>query len=265
MLSLIDTHCHLDMDAYHDDLSEVLHRAEKNHIDRVISVGIDLSSSRAAIDIAKRFTSVYATVGVHPHDVKNINNDTYDKLVTLAAENTNVVVGYGEIGLDYVKLYSPREVQKKRFIEQLHLAIDLNLPVIIHDREAHEDLISILKTTPQNPKGGVIHCFSGNLSMAQLCIEMGYYISIPGVVTFKNAVELQEVARKINIEHMLLETDGPFLAPHPFRGKRNEPSYVLNIAEYIAKLRSMDTEQLAMVTTKNANRLFCFEKTEKLL
>ena len=141
----------------------------------------------------------------------------------------------------------------------------MNLPVIIHDREAHEDLISILKTTPQNPKGGVIHCFSGNLSMAQLCIEMGYYISIPGVVTFKNAVELQEIARKINIEHMLLETDGPFLAPHPFRGKRNEPSYVLNIAEYIAKLRSMDTEQLAMITTKNANRLFCFEKTEKLL
>lgn len=265
MLSLIDTHCHLDMDAYRDDLSEVLHRAEKNHIDRVISVGIDLSSSKAAIDIAQRFTSVYATVGVHPHDVKNIMNDTYDKLVTLAAENTNVVVGYGEIGLDYVKLYSPREVQKKRFIEQLHLAIDLNLPVIIHDREAHEDLVSILKTTPKNPKGGVIHCFSGNLNMAQLCIEMGYCISIPGVVTFKNAVDLQEVARKINIEHMLLETDGPFLAPHPFRGKRNEPSYVLNIAEYIAKLRSMDTEQLAMITTKNANRLFCFERTEKLL
>lgn len=253
---LVDTHCHLDMEAYQSDLPEVLDRAAKSHVHHVLTIGIDVASSRRAVQLAEEYTCISASVGIHPHDVGSITLQDYKDIGDLIEKHRNKIVAYGEIGLDYVKRYSPIDQQKKHFSYQLHLAAEYDLPAIIHDREAHEDILRILKSAPKNKQGGVIHCFSGDLYFARQCIDLGYFISVPGVVTFKNAASLHEVAREIDGEHLLLETDGPFLAPHPFRGKRNEPAYILQIAKHVAHLRSMDVTQLADITTSNAQRLF---------
>jgi TatD DNase family protein len=253
-ISLIDTHCHLDMDSYQEDLDLVLERAARAGISSIITIGIDLESSRQAIDIATQHKSVYATIGIHPHDAKQASEDDLTRLAEMAGHEK--VVGYGEIGLDYAKLYSPKKRQKEIFHQQLSLAKRLELPVIIHDRDAHEDTLNILQEHAPFPRGGILHCFSGDLDFAKKILDLNFYISIPGIVTFKNAKALQEVAKKIPLESMLLETDGPFLAPVPFRGKRNEPAYLRHTAERISELRLMAIEELAMVTSTNACNIF---------
>jgi TatD DNase family protein len=202
---------------------------------------------------------VFATIGIHPHDVDNITDTTLSMVADLGQKNKEQVVGYGEIGLDYVKKYSTSENQRRQFRNQLSLARDLQLPVIIHDREAHEDTLTILKEGGPLQNGGIMHCFSGDIQFARQVLDLGLHISIPGTITFKNADLLKEVAQHIPLSSLLLETDGPFLTPHPFRGKRNEPLYVLYTAEEIAKLRDIPLAQLAEQTSRNAVELFGLE------
>lgn len=255
-ISLIDTHCHLDMDAYGEDLDDVLQRASLHRVRHIITIGIDLKSSKGAVALAESHANISATIGIHPHDVDSITSATYDALGVLADNHREHIVGYGEIGLDYVKEYSAAENQRRHFANQLILARDLRLPVVIHDREAHEDTLRILKETGAGVNGGVMHCFSGDLELAQRVLDLGFSISIPGVVTFKNAAALQEVARTIPLNSMLIETDGPFLSPHPLRGKRNEPVNVLYTADCIASLRGLTLDEVAAATTANACTLF---------
>jgi TatD DNase family protein len=253
---LIDSHCHLDMNAYKDDLDIILKQAYQNHIRTVISIGVDEKSSRQAISLAKKYNMVKATIGIHPHDVNHIHPQTLDILAELAEKNRNHVVGYGEIGLDYAKNYTPPDIQRQHFCSQLSLAQDLRLPVIIHDRDAHDDTLRILQQAAPFPYGGVMHCFSGNMILARQVLDLGFQISIPGVVTFKNAVDLQEVARLTPLTALLLETDGPFLTPAPWRGKRNEPTFLLHTAQMVADLRGISINEVARQTSANAIKLF---------
>ncbi len=255
---LIDSHCHLDMDWYEEDLDHVLDRAKSQGIRAIISIGIDEKSSFAAVALAKRYPMIKATVGIHPHDVAHINSATYDRLRQLVAENREHIVAFGEIGLDYAKEYSPKNVQLQAFKEQLELAKELELPVIIHDRDAHDDCLTLLEAAAPFPQGGVMHCFSGDTHLAKRVLALGFYISIPGVVTFKNGKTLQETAAQVPLESMLIETDGPFLAPVPWRGKRNEPSYLPYIAEKIAELKGIPIEAVAKQTSINTQTLFHF-------
>ncbi len=253
---LIDSHCHLDMEAYHDDLQDVLLRAQNNQIQHLITIGIDLQSSEKAIQLAQRHSHISATIGVHPHDVAHASQEVYQSLGDLVERHRHHIVGYGEIGLDYFKNYADPTIQKKHFVFQLGYAKELGLPIVIHDRNAHNDILQILKKEELPEKGGVMHCYSGDLDFAKKVLDLGLYISIPGVVTFKNAQELQDVARKVPLERMLVETDSPFLSPHPRRGKRNEPTMVLYTAAKIAELRDISLEDVARQTTENCCNLF---------
>jgi len=251
---LIDSHCHLDMNAYDGDLDEIINSAEKRGISRIITIGIDLSSSRKAVELADQYPGLYATVGIHPHSAEDASDDIYRELKKLAARPK--VVGYGEIGLDYAKQYAPINIQIREFTMQLNLAKELHLPVVIHDREAHEDTLKLLKERGPFPAGGVMHCFSGDVSLAFQILELGFYVSIPGIVTFKNAVELQQVVREVPMERILLETDGPFLAPAPWRGKTNRPDYLLYTAGKVAELKNISVDEVANQTMLNTEKLF---------
>lgn len=251
---LIDTHCHLDMESFTDDIDQVIENGLRAGVRTMISIGIDLDSSQRAVQLAERYPSVFATVGVHPHGADEVTDKDFSMIRKLADHEK--VIGYGEIGLDYAKMHAAKEKQKDIFMHQLVMAKKLNLPVIIHDRDAHVDTLHALNSLAPFPAGGVMHCFSGSLDFARNIIELGFFISIPGIVTFKNALSLQEVARKIPPGSMLLETDAPFLAPVPYRGKRNEPAYIIHIAEVIAKLRGVSMEEVARVTSENAEKLF---------
>ena len=251
---LVDTHCHLDMAEYASDVDAVLRAAAQHGVKRVVTIGIDLASSRAAVALAERIPAVFATVGFHPHDAVQATPDHLRRLADLAGHR--LVVGYGEIGLDYVKNYAPREVQLRAFAAQLRLGRELGLPVVIHDREAHEDVCRLIKEAGPLPRGGVMHCFSGDRRLAETMVDSGFLISIPGVVTFANAHALHEVVRAIDLRHLLLETDGPYLAPVPYRGKRNEPQLLLLTAQKVAELKGVSLEDVARTTTANAVRLF---------
>lgn len=253
-VNLIDTHCHLDMEAYQPDLETVLSSAADHGVSRIVTIGIDVNSSRQAVALATRYPTVFATVGIHPHDAQQATPAHLRQLAELA--QSSVVVGYGEIGLDYVKNYAPRDVQIKAFRDQLHLARDLNLPVVIHDREAHEDVLDILRAAGPLPCGGVMHCFSGDRRLAEAMTDLGFFISIPGVATFHNAHHLHDVIRAVDPTRLLLETDGPFLAPVPYRGKRNEPKLILYTAQKVAELKQLSLDEVARATTANAERLF---------
>ncbi len=254
--SLVDSHCHLDMDVYNPDLEAVLKRAKIQGVHSIISIGIDEASSAAAIEIAKAYPMVKASVGIHPHDVENTNHKSYQRLKTLITENRKHVIAYGEIGLDYAKLYADKTTQRKVFDEQLQLAKELNLPVIIHDRDAHDDTMEILEANAPFAKGGVMHCFSGDIKLAEKVLALGFYISIPGVVTFKNGKDLQSVVKEVPLESLLIETDGPFLTPVPWRGKRNEPSYLPYTAEAVAILKETTMQDVALQTSRNVEKLF---------
>lgn len=252
---LIDTHCHLDMADYAPDLPAVLARAAAAGVCRIVTIGIDLASSRRAVELAASLPALSATVGIHPHHVAEASDGVYDELVRLATDAASLVAGYGEIGLDYAKPYAPPEVQRRHFARQLRLARDLALPVVIHDREAHEDCLTLLREVAL-PAGGVMHCFSGDVAFARRVLDLGLFISIPGIVTFKNAVQLHEVVRALPLDRMVLETDGPFLAPVPRRGKRNEPALLPHIARAVAEVRGVAPADIARHTTANARRLF---------
>jgi TatD DNase family protein len=254
---LIDTHCHLDMSAYEADFTEVLARASAAGVTRIISVGIDLESSRRAIALAEQHDGIYATVGVHPHNVAELGEESYAELRGLCSHPK--VVAYGEIGLDYVKNYAPVALQKEHFARQVALAKELQLPLVVHDREAHDDIMEMLEAAGPFSAGGVMHCFSGDATFARRVLALGFYISIPGVVTFAKAEMLQEAVREIPLGSLVLETDGPFLAPVPKRGRRNEPQLMLFTAQKVAELKGVSLEEVARQTTMNAVRLFGLE------
>ncbi len=257
---LTDTHCHLDMDAYSADLDLVLNRADQAGVGTIVTIGIDATSSKQAVQLARRHARVYAAVGIHPHDAANATDEDFKTIMELASHEK--VVGYGEIGLDYAKKYSPKTIQQQVFSRQLQLAAELNLPVIIHDREAHEDTLCLLKEHAPYPAGGVMHCFSGDMSFAEKILELGFFISIPGIVTFKNANSLHEVAATLPLESMLIETDGPFLTPVPYRGKRNEPAFIVYTAQKIADLAGVSLREIAATTTANAQSIFHFNEIQ---
>lgn len=257
---LIDTHCHLDMEIYHEDLDEVLATAAHSGISTVITIGTNEWSSQKSVRIARQYPHVFATVGFHPHDAQKASPKALQKLADLAADPK--VVGFGEIGLDYVKNYAPQDVQQKVLIEQLHRAKELDLPIVIHDREAHEDICRILEAAGPFPRGGVMHCFSGDRYLAQRMIGMGFALSITGVVTFAHAHALHEVVRCVDLQHLLLETDGPYLTPVPFRGRRNEPRLLLLTAQKVADLKGITLDDVAKKTTALARQLFRLPGTD---
>ncbi len=254
---LIDSHAHLDMDNFKDDLESVIERAVEGGVDKIITIGTDLASSKKALEIAKRYDFIYSTVGFHPHDADSATDEDIEELRSMADDPK--VVGWGEIGLDFFYNKSVKDRQIEILKKQLETAYDINLPVVIHNREGDKELLDVLQSCRSTGHKGVIHCFSSDLKTAEIFIDMGFYISIPGIVTFKKADTLKEVAAGIPIERLLVETDCPFLAPVPKRGKRNEPFYVTYTAKTVAELRDMDFEELARITTANCKTLFNIE------
>ncbi|UCG26520.1 MAG: TatD family hydrolase [Chloroflexota bacterium] len=253
---LIDTHCHLDFQAYSKDLAEILSRARAADVGRVIVPAIDLDGCHTVVKLAEKHSIVLAAVGVHPNSSAGWRNDWVDRLRHMAGHET--VVAIGEIGLDYFREHSPRRVQQEAFEAQLALAHELDLPVIIHNRLADDDILRFLRSTGRatNTENGVLHSFSSPLSTAETAMGLGYYLGFTGPITFKKADELRSVAAQLPLYRLLVETDGPFLTPHPYRGKRNEPAYVRYIAERLAEVKQITQTEFARQTTANAARLF---------
>ena len=249
---LTDTHAHLDFPQFDSDREEAIERALAAGVGIIINVGADLASSRRAVALAEAHPQIYAAVGVHPHDAKTLTEEVLTELRELARHPQ--VVAIGEIGLDFYRDLSPRDVQRQAFERQLALARELDKPVIIHDREAHAEVMDTLRRW--QGLRGVLHCFSGGLEMARRAVELGFYISIAGPVTFKNARRLPEIVRQLPLERLLIETDCPYLAPHPHRGERNEPAYVRLVAEAVAEIKGLPLEEVARVTTANTQTLF---------
>jgi TatD DNase family protein len=253
-MMLIDSHAHLEMPEFKGDLDAVIQRAKESGVEYIFTVGTEKKDWKKALEIANSHPSIYAILGVHPHNVKEIDDETYPMLKELCRGGK--VKAFGEIGLDFFRNLSPRDIQLKRFREQIELAKELGLPIVVHDREAHQETQEILKSEKAEECGGIIHCFSGDYEMAKVCIDMGFYISIPGSITFKNAESFREIVKKIPLEFLLVETDAPFLTPEPFRGKRNEPSYVRYTAQKVAEIKKVSLEKLSEVTTENTMRVY---------
>jgi TatD DNase family protein len=250
---LIDTHCHVYSDQFDNDRPATLERAGAAGVARMIAIGYDLPSSRAALALAQESPLVWASAGIQPHYARTTGEADLAELRRLLAQPR--VVALGEIGLDYYHDRAPHDLQEALFRRQLALARELGLPVVIHSRDAREDTVRILQDAARG-QPGVMHSFSGDWDYAQDCLEVGFYLSFSGPLTFKKAVELHEVARRAPLDRILIETDSPYLTPHPFRGKRNEPAYVRYVAEALADLRGLALEQVAAITTANAERLF---------
>jgi TatD DNase family protein len=256
-MNLIDTHCHLFWKDFDHDLPEVIERARDAGIGPIIVPATDIETMSAAHEIAKRFRDVYSTAGVHPHDAGKLPEDAFARVETFAMEAR--VVAIGEIGLDYYYDFCPPDVQKEALHRQLEIALRRNLPVVIHNREADEDVLAICREHQDGRLRGQFHCFSSDAAYAGRVLELGFHISFTGNVTYKKST-LGEVVAMVPDDRLLLETDAPFMAPTPFRGKRNEPAYLATIAARIAELRGQTTEHVADATTRNAKRLFALEE-----
>lgn len=254
---LIDTHAHLQDKALKNDLAEVLKRAKESGVEKIICVGYDYPTSVEAVELARQYEGIYAVVGIHPHDAKELNDEILAKLYQLAGEEK--VVAIGEIGLDYYRNLSPQEKQKEAFVAQIKLAREVGKPVVIHDRDAHQEVADIIKKEKAGINGGIMHCYSGHLPLAIELMKEGFYISFAGPVTFNNARKTQEVAANIPLERILIETDCPYLAPEPMRGKRNEPAYVSYVARKIAEIRRKNIEEIEYITSINAEKAFALE------
>jgi TatD DNase family protein len=250
----IDSHAHLDMDAFDPDRPQVIERAVAKGLKGIITIGIDLESSRQAVALAKTYQMIWATVGVHPHDAASFNPEILPQLTKLADDKH--VVAVGEIGLDFYRNLSPPTQQKETFRHLIQLARNVKLPIIIHDREAHKEVLTILREEQAWEIGGVFHCFSGDWAMARQCLDMNFFLSVTGAVTYKKSSVLEEVVRLAPIESLLLETDAPFLTPNPFRGKRNEPAYLIHTAEHVARIRSIPLPELSETIRENTYRAF---------
>ena len=250
---IFDTHAHYDDDAFDEDRDTLLGEIFSSGICCITDVGASVKSSKSAVALSKKWPQIYAAVGVHPDSTADMTEEDIETLRSLAQEKK--VVAIGEIGLDYYWDKSFNDLQKEVFIKQIKLANELDLPLSIHDREAHKDTFDILKEHNRGSKV-VMHCFSGSVEFARECIKEGWYIALGGVVTFKNAIKMKEAAKDIPLDRLLLETDAPYLTPVPYRGKENQPAYVKYVAEEIAKLRGTTFEEIDNITTQNAERVF---------
>lgn len=255
---MVDSHCHLDFPDYQADFSDVLERT-RSSLELAVNIGTDISSSERVVALAQQYDFLYATVGVHPHDVAIVTQDTLHRLATLAREPR--VVGVGECGLDYAQLDGVHDAAVKAkqievFEAQIKIARDAKVALVVHCRDAYDDLLQVCKNMPQ-PVRGVIHCFVGTLEQAREFLKLGFYLSFTGIITFKNAgEELLSVVRETPLERILVETDAPFLAPVPYRGKRNEPAYVVEVGKKVAELKGLTLAEVDSATTANARALF---------
>lgn len=251
----VDTHAHLDLCSKNSPIEQIVERAGNKKVDIIIDVGIDLNSFSKVIDNSYRYSKVYAALGIHPHEAETVNDYVLQEIRVLADKNKKVRA-IGEIGLDYYRNLSPKDVQQTAFRKQIEIAKELNLPMIIHDRDAHTDCLKILKE--EKAENVALHCFSGDTVMLKECLERNYFISIAGPVTFQNASKLKEVVSAIPLDRLMLETDCPFLTPHPFRGKPNEPAMIPLIAETISEIKKVELSKIAEITTNNARLFFGF-------
>ena len=251
---LIDTHVHLDHPRLVPRREQVIAHAMNRGVGKMINIGHDLQSSRDSVDLAAEYSNIAAAVGIHPHSANSLDDCCLAEIERLAAKPG--VMAVGEIGLDYYYDFSSRDVQRRAFRMQLALAQRLNLPVVIHQREAEDDTLEILKEFAPYPRGGIMHCFSGSVKTALYCIDQNFWLGLGGIVTFKNARLVKEVAAEVPLERVVLETDSPYLAPHPHRGKTNQPGFIIHVAEEIAALRSISLEHVAETTTSAAESLF---------
>ncbi len=252
---LIDSHAHLDDERFEEDRDDLIKSFKENNIDYVVNVAADYKSSIESINLSKEYENIYATVGVHPHDVKDLSEEMLLEIEQMAVNNDKVVA-IGEIGLDYYYDNSPREDQKYWFEKQLQLAKKLNLPVVIHSRDANQDTFDLIKKHQDGTMKGVLHCFSQSVEMMNEYLKIGYIISLGGPVTFKNAVTPKEVAKLVPLDKLMIETDSPYLTPEPFRGKRNDPTKVYHVAEKIAEIKGISLEELAKITSENTKKFF---------
>lgn len=253
MIDLVDSHCHLNFDPLDQEVEQVIQRARNNGVNRMLCVSVNMEDYPQVLDLAKRYENVYASVGVHPNEQKGRDPEV-DELVELASDSH--VVAIGETGLDYFRTEKKSEWQINRFIRHIEAAKIAKKPLIIHTRDSADDTLDILEQEAAADAGGVMHCFVEGWETAKRSMDIGFYISFSGIVTFKNAKELQEVAKRIPLDRMLVETDSPYLAPVPHRGKTNEPGYTKHVADFIADLRGTSTDVLSEATTANFRSLF---------
>jgi TatD DNase family protein len=257
----IDSHSHIEMDDFNEDREEVIQRALDAGIDLIVDIGdgdVSHDSHAAAFKVAEQYRFIYTTVGLHPHEARLLDANLYSRLAEMAQHPK--VIAIGEIGLDYHYDHSPREVQREAFRKQLQLARKRELPIVIHTREAEADTIAIIREEwAGSARPGVIHCFTGTRALADAAVSLGFYISFSGVLTFKKAGDLRQTAAALPIDRILIETDCPFLAPEPYRGRRNEPAYVVETARRLAELSGLTAEEIGRITSQNFMRAFGME------
>jgi TatD DNase family protein len=264
MIMLVDSHAHLDMSHFDADRDAVIARARQAGVAAILTLGVDGASSQRAVALAQQYDGVFAAVGIHPHEAKHVMPEDYKTLMALAREReANRILAWGEIGLDYHYDHSPRDVQRREFRRQIRMARELDLPVCIHSRDAHDDVLTILDEEKAVEVGVVMHCFSGDEQVARRCLDLGFYISFAGPVTFTNARKLLSVVPLVPDDRLLIETDAPYLSPHPWRGRehRNEPARVAIIAARLAELKGISIEAVGQLTTENFKTLFNVQST----
>lgn len=258
----VDSHAHLFMPNFEDDLPEVIQTAAENSVDKIIIPATNLTTAKEAIELADKYEAIYAAVGVHPHDTAEWKDEWLDEIERLATHEK--VVAVGEIGLDYYYDFSPKDIQKHAFEKQIELAIKLNLPIIVHNRESNDDVMNYARKYKDTSLKAQFHCFAGSIKDARELIEMGHYISFTGNVTFKKADNIRNVLGRVDLENLLLETDSPFMTPVPYRGKRNEPANIALIAETVAQVHGLTIDDVARTTSYNVYKLFGIGKKMSL-
>lgn len=250
-MKLVDTHTHIYGDKYNSDFFEVLKRT-KEELEFIVSIGYDLESSKKSVELSNKYDFIYSTVGIHPVDIKEYNDEVEKELIAMVKNNTKVVA-IGEIGLDYYWMEDPKEIQQDVFRKQLNISRETKLPVVIHTRDALEDTLKIL--SEYKDIGGILHCFPGSYDSVKSLLDR-YYVGVAGVVTFKNNKKTQEMVKQVPLDRVVIETDCPYLTPEPFRGHRNEPTYVKYVAEKIAEIKGISYEEVVKVTTENAKAIY---------
>ncbi|MGM0409865.1 MAG: TatD family hydrolase [Bacillota bacterium] len=253
-MELFDTHAHLDFPRFDKDRDEVIKRAQNKGVKNIVNIGSNMTTSRNSVELSRRYENIYAAIGIHPHDADTFNLNVSKKLNKLA--DNDKVVAIGEIGLDFHYDNSPREKQKQSFRAQLRLAKKLDLPVVIHTRDADKETLNILKDEKAIDIGGIMHCFASDKKMAKEILDLGFYIAFGGLITFKNLSNLRDVVKEVPLDRLLIETDSPYLTPEPHRGKRNEPAYVKFVAEKIAEIKGIAVEEVTKITTENAKKVY---------
>ena len=259
-IRLVDSHCHLDFPDFSDDLEDILFRAKKAGINQMVTICTRVTTFGRVLEIANRYDNIYCSVGVHPHNCNTEPKVNTDELIKLASNRK--VIGLGESGLDFHRSNSSKDIQKSQFLEHIRASQETGLPLIVHTRDADEEMAKILKEeTRKSSFSGILHCFSSSRKLATTALDLGFYISISGIVTFKNAIELREIVQEIPLEKLLVETDSPYLAPVPLRGRRNEPSFTIYTAKKISEIKKISLEEVASATTNNFFELFTKART----